>query len=81
MLWQDNDLLLQLAIPVEEWTDFRLVVLLYLRKFLRQSVLLVIELLVCTQDEGLVLASDLIDGGLDLGILFLLHLQRYLQSL
>ena len=81
LLWQNDNLLLQLAIPVEEWADFWLVVLLYLREFLRQSVLLVIELLVCAHDEGLVLSSDLVDGCLDLGILFLFHLQLLLQSL
>ena len=78
---QDDELLLQLAIPVEEWADFRLVVLLDFCKLLRQSVLLVIKLVLRALDEGLVLFSDQIDGGLDLGILFLLHLQLVLQSL
>ena len=81
LLGQDDDLLLQLTIPVEQWADLRLIVLLYLCKFLRQSVLLVIKLVVHAHDEGLVLSSDLIDGSLDFGILFLFYLQLVLQSL
>ena len=80
LLWQHDKLLLQLSIPVEQWANFWLIILLNRCKLSRQFVLLVIKHVIQSFEKGLVLFPNLIDGGLNLGIFLLFRFELILQS-
>ena len=61
LLWQLVELLFQLAIPVGEWANLRLVVLFHFLKLFSQSVLLVVEHMVLPLNKRLVLAPNLVN--------------------
>ena len=80
LLWQHDKLLLQLSIPVEQWANFWLIILLNRCKLSRQFVLLVIKHVIQSFEKGLVLFPNLIDGGLNLGIFLFFCFELILQS-